>query len=409
MAIIGSPEWFNDQSKKQVYIEIQERIEKCRYSFLERFGPEKLSQMSGDELLKSVFGCSPDSMTQLLMFDDDYRWFGAPGKYIYTGIVYQTKENQWKYKVGPNSIILSKAEAEEKAVYIRDKLLECITEIENSNFDTINGYKDLVQRVKHVFFYKYTWIIKYYQMIFPYYFAAMYADTTIDRALKILGLTYFGDTNRLIRCGLISLFVRKCDVNNIVFNDIYGTQWGWGKNAVPCPYAEENKANCTSPTKPINKSYYSLISNTKDLTAEAKKIETEINDLKLLGEDKKALVKLRVNQGIFREQLLSKYHKCCLCGVEKQNLLIASHIKPWADSEPEEKLDVNNGFLLCPNHDKAFDQGYISFDDTGKIMISNELSDADKIFLNITDDMKIKISEKTKGYLKYHRENIYKR
>lgn len=31
-------------------------------------------------------------------------------------------------------------------------------------------------------------------------------------------------------------------------------------------------------------------------------------------------------------------------------------------SDENERLDVDNGFLLCPNHDKAFDKGYITFD-----------------------------------------------
>jgi len=410
MAIIGSPEWFNAQSKNQEYIKIQDRLENLRYSFLERFSPECLSKMSGDELLKSVFSCEPHSMTQLLMFDDvNYRWFGAAGKYIYNGIIFRTKESQWKYKESSNSIVLSEEQAKEKAVCVRDMLLECITEIESSNLETINGYKDLVERIKHIFFFQYAWVIKYFQMVFPYYFPGMYADKTINRALRILGIPFGGNNNRLINCGQISLFIRKCDVNNIIFNEVYAKQWGWEDDCIPCPYAKENNANCTIPIKTINKHHYKLISNEKDLKAEAEKLETEIDALNLLGEDREAVVKIRTNQGIFREQLLSKYHKCCLCGVESERLLVASHIKPWADSAPEEKLDVNNGFLLCPNHDKVFDQGYITFDDTGEIMISDNLTNNDKLFLNIKDDMRIRISEETKYYLKYHRENIYKK
>ena len=51
-------------------------------------------------------------------------------------------------------------------------------------------------------------------------------------------------------------------------------------------------------------------------------------------------------------------------------LLVASHIKPWSISDANEKLDIHNGLLMCPNHDKLFDRGYISFDDTGRILIS---------------------------------------
>ena len=56
-------------------------------------------------------------------------------------------------------------------------------------------------------------------------------------------------------------------------------------------------------------------------------------------------------------------------------LLVASHIKPWSISDANEKLDIHNGLLMCPNHDKLFDRGYISFDDTGRILISEKLDD----------------------------------
>lgn len=83
--------------------------------------------------------------------------------------------------------------------------------------------------------------------------------------------------------------------------------------------------------------------------------------------------------------LLKRYSSCCLCNVNDKNFLVASHIKPWAKSNSEEKLDVNNGLLLCPNHDKLFDGGWISFNDDGHILISDELKSNDKIFMNVMD------------------------
>ena len=103
---------------------------------------------------------------------------------------------------------------------------------------------------------------------------------------------------------------------------------------------------------------------------QAELLDEEIEEKHLQGKDRETFIKARVNQGVFRDQLIRKYHKCCLCGVDSPDLLIASHIKPWAVSEPEEKLSLDNGLLLCPNHDKVFDQGFISFDDKGEILIS---------------------------------------
>ena len=88
--------------------------------------------------------------------------------------------------------------------------------------------------------------------------------------------------------------------------------------------------------------------------------------------------------------------------------MVASHIKPWRDSTDKEKVSIHNGLLLCPNHDKLFDSGFISFDDDGRIMISSvELDEKDCKLLNINKDMKIDVSDEQKPFLKYHRENIF--
>lgn len=128
------------------------------------------------------------------------------------------------------------------------------------------------------------------------------------------------------------------------------------------------------------------------------------------GSVRLSVVKTRVNQSIFREYLLKKYPHCCLCNVKEPSLLVASHIKPWSVSDKIEKLDIDNGFLLCPNHDQLFDQGWISFDDTGKILISEGLSQADRCVTNVSENMKIHfpLTAGNRVYLKYHRENIFK-
>ena len=65
---------------------------------------------------------------------------------------------------------------------------------------------------------------------------------------------------------------------------------------------------------------------------------------------------------------MEKYPSCALCKVSDKSLLIASHIKPWKNNEADEKTDIDNGFIFCPNHDRLFDKGFISFDGSGQIM-----------------------------------------
>lgn len=143
-----------------------------------------------------------------------------------------------------------------------------------------------------------------------------------------------------------------------------------------------------------------------DLPQQFYLLEKDANSLQ--GSTRDAVIKARVNQSVFRERLLGRYHKCCLCGVSNPALLMASHIKPWADSNPREKVDVDNGFLFCPNHDRLFDQGFISFDNSGKILISKRLSPYDRLFTNISEDMNIHLTDGNKPYLSYHREHIFK-
>ena len=144
----------------------------------------------------------------------------------------------------------------------------------------------------------------------------------------------------------------------------------------------------------------------KQIKAEDEALEKEIENLNLKGTDRLAVVKERVNQGVFRSRLLRKYKKCCLCGFDETGLLIASHIKPWAESNPDERTDANNGLLLCPNHDKLFDKYYFTFDEDGNIQISNKLNDTHMRLMNINSDMKMDMSHKTKTYMEYHRRKF---
>ena len=138
-------------------------------------------------------------------------------------------------------------------------------------------------------------------------------------------------------------------------------------------------------------------------------IDKEAEKLTCEGKEKLAYVKARVNQGIFRDKLLKRYNECCMCKVSNPQLLVASHIKPWVACEPKEKLDVDNGFLLCPNHDALFDKGYVTFDDYGYVIVSEMLSSMDKQCMNLEDANLLCLTDGNRKYLKYHRENIFKK
>jgi putative restriction endonuclease len=122
--------------------------------------------------------------------------------------------------------------------------------------------------------------------------------------------------------------------------------------------------------------------------------------------ERKNFVLSRIGQGLYRKKLIDYWKSCSVTGIKEIPLLIASHIKPWKKSTDCEKLDVYNGFLLTPNLDKVFDIGLISFDNDGKIIISEFLDNYEPF--GIYENMTIKISTEHQPYLEYHRENIFK-
>ena len=140
-----------------------------------------------------------------------------------------------------------------------------------------------------------------------------------------------------------------------------------------------------------------------EIDIENKTIE-EINEV---GEVIERVVKARKNQNKFREALFKRESKCKICGLAHKELLIASHIKPWSKSTPEEKLNPFNGFLLCPNHDSLFDKHLVSFRDNGEIIISKRLSEKEQELLNINKDIVINIEDGNKKFLKDHRKVFY--
>ncbi len=124
--------------------------------------------------------------------------------------------------------------------------------------------------------------------------------------------------------------------------------------------------------------------------------------------EKSAITLQRLGQPYFRKKLIEKYSgKCQVTGIKLNELLRASHIKPWKLSNDQERLDPNNGLLLASHIDILFDTGLISFDDGGSMLYSN--SHISELFMSQNiPSRKIIINDKTRNYLAWHRDNIFK-
>lgn len=159
-----------------------------------------------------------------------------------------------------------------------------------------------------------------------------------------------------------------------------------------------------------------ILAQKEHITIEEKYIDALEGTEHLKGEYKVREVKTRVNQNVFRQIVVANYSgKCAVSGIDIPDLLVASHIIPWAKSE-EERLNPENGICLSPLYDKAYDKGYIGINEKFEILLSNDLKGKskqgyyEKYFASIAGS-KIIMPKKyypKKDFLKYHLEQIFK-
>ena len=144
-----------------------------------------------------------------------------------------------------------------------------------------------------------------------------------------------------------------------------------------------------------------------------KKLEEEIKNSSILNDtEKQVIIKARIGQGKYRDNLMKKYnYHCVVTGIDIPKLLVASHIKPWRLCDNDERIDTENGLLLCANMDRLFDSGLITFTIEGNMIISPYVGAANESRLRIFKGMKVDLQPSTRllAYLEYHRDVLYVR
>ena len=186
-------------------------------------------------------------------------------------------------------------------------------------------------------------------------------------------------------------------------------------------------SNASKLDKEIVEEFYddweSLSYQAKEILAKYKNVDIKdlIPELQIEvlpeGKDVERKLKERVGQYFFRNTVLTAYgNACCITGIQTPDLLIASHIKPWRDSdEKTERTNPKNGLCLNALHDKAFDKGLITVDKNYKIIISRKLADVrmDEITRNwffSYNNEKISLPDKFypgSDFLEYHNDVIF--
>lgn len=131
-------------------------------------------------------------------------------------------------------------------------------------------------------------------------------------------------------------------------------------------------------------------------------------DVGLVETERRVLALSRVGQGKFKSNV-ARIEKCCrLTGLSEPGHLRASHIKPWRESTNVERVDGANGLLLSPHVDHLFDRGYLSFTNSGRVLVSPALGPA------VPDAWRLDLkrrgptfSRDQANYLEYHRDELF--
>ena len=160
-----------------------------------------------------------------------------------------------------------------------------------------------------------------------------------------------------------------------------------------------------------------ILASKEHISIEEKYSEALIGIEHLKGEDKRRMVKTRVNQDVFRQIVIANYScKCAITGIDVRGLLLASHIIPWSKNEVE-RLNPENGICLSALYDKAYDKGYIGINENFEVLISDSLRQKNKEeyyhrYFSHLNGSKITLPSKyypRKEFLQYHLDTIYKR
>lgn len=125
---------------------------------------------------------------------------------------------------------------------------------------------------------------------------------------------------------------------------------------------------------------------------------------------RKALVQARIGQGKFKERVSRFERSCRITRVENPTHLVASHIKPWRESDNRERLAGGNGLLLTPSVDQLFDRGFISFEDNGELLCSPVADTVSLQRMGVKTEKVINVGRfngDQKHFLDYHRKEIF--
>jgi len=126
--------------------------------------------------------------------------------------------------------------------------------------------------------------------------------------------------------------------------------------------------------------------------------------------EKEQVILSRRGQGRFKQNVGAFESYCRITKVDRVAHLRASHIMPWRDCHSNEaRLDGENGLLLTPSVDHLFDRGFISFENSGRLLVSPVVHAESLLKMGIPEQGHDcgGFTEGQRKYLEFHRDSVF--
>ena len=225
---VYTPEWFRSVAQGADMIAFDEEAIALRKEFCDAFSVEKLTAMTGRDLLTRLFYSDEENKSNLcymLEFHPRMReLFGsiAGGSSFKYGLFYHKKSQSWMTGSPVKPQTLTEEQAIDVASAIRDKLVAGakMIEADADTLTSVSAYEKLYQKLQSVTNIDWVWVLKYYQMLFPEQLPVFYGkDIQID---VVRFIRQQPSAVPFVRMGQISLYIKECGISSPVFGKIYG-------------------------------------------------------------------------------------------------------------------------------------------------------------------------------------------
>lgn len=219
-----TPEWFKEKAKE--YPTLDEEADQLYVDFQERFSPDILENLSGKDILSTIFlnPYNKDNLCRIMEYDKKNRgYFGSirSGNASKYGLYYSPKEKSWITGTTQNPVHISEDDAINIGTQIRDYLVEGSKILDEcDNLDTVDKFSEIYNRLVDVTggYINKIWVLKYYHMMYPDFYPPIYSEGAQKIALERIGREV--GANPFERLGEMKEFVNECEISNVMFNKI---------------------------------------------------------------------------------------------------------------------------------------------------------------------------------------------